>query len=162
MRQLKLMVLFALLIASLSSFAAQSNETQQANEAYYDILRNRDRVLDHANDLYTRQLAMKNIIDYFIPSPDGNWLTLKDVFLEIAAQDPDFFFNEMQLFPQIYNHWLDSLTLHWVGQGKSPYPLLKDRAIETLGQSIQRDEKTLEAKKNLLRKLKSLKPTNLD
>lgn len=135
--------------------------TIKANKYYSWIDSEISIAKDKANSQYRRELAFKNLADTLGGGPGGGLTIIKDGFLELLIEDPNFFFNEIGKVSGIgaYKVWIEKLNLNWLYTGESRYPEMKNLAIKSLRANINKTEEILKLKKKTLQKIEAIKPS---
>ena len=132
----------------------------KSNQNYYEQLKNISMVKDKAQTQFKRELAFKNLVCCV----DGSaWVTFNKGLIEILIEDPSFLFEQFDSNVGIYQKWFKNFNFDWLNETQtSTYPELKSLAIIALKADIEKSQRLLKIKKELLDKIQKTKPTKID
>ncbi|WP_369600248.1 hypothetical protein AAIA72_10370 [Hahella sp. SMD15-11] len=86
-----------------------------------------------------RSAAFENLANRYLSDTGTDWLEIKDAFLTLMTEDPQFFFSHMATMPSVFGKWLQDFQLNWNREGEvSDYPERKALALKSLQRYLER------------------------
>jgi len=130
------------------------------DRAEYAIERLVEFVKDRSQPQLIRQREFSNLANEFA-EPGGNWQLLKTSVLDIINSDVEFWSQEIKKYPAVQEKLINEFSLDWYQDETSNYAEKQKLSIVELTRQLEVLEKEKQMLQELIKKLKSVKPTTL-
>ncbi len=154
-------IIFTVLLAGLSlNTYAVDQAIINLNNSIFEIKRYVEVIKDKTTPQVIRQREFSNLANEF-SDPAGNWDLLKVSVLDIINTDVEFWSQEIKNYPAVQEKLINDFSLDWYQDTTSNYEQKQQLSIVEISKRMEDLEIEKKMLKELLGKLKSVKPTTL-
>ncbi len=136
--------------------------TEKADTDYFETLHKIESIKNQSQKIQQRQLLFDQLANDFVNGNPTQFITIKQGFLEILIENPQFFFNGMSRNKDAYTLWKEKFNLHWIKAPPNKYNELKESAIKHLKAEILHQKNILRMEQEVLKLINETPVTTLD